>query len=152
MHRETTPIVGGFNIHGLSDDLIVAVPEELAKHLKQVGIPVKPKSNAVLEARIETALTDFMNEGEIDRNGFHNCVLLDASEEDLEYCRSESQLPNDCPAHEIIRKCPFAAKIFSEWDPKATKVTFDANKRVTWVTFADYEANVLMKVRITDDE
>ncbi|KAF3020102.1 hypothetical protein E8E14_005173 [Neopestalotiopsis sp. 37M] len=151
MHKDTTPVIGGFKINGLSDNLIVAVPTDFAKHLKEIGVPSKPRSNAVFEDRIKTAIMNFMKQGDIDRYGLHNCVLLDASEEDIEYCRLESQLPEDYPVHELIRKDPFAAKIFASWDPKATTVVFDADKKVTSVTFVDDDGNVIMKVCISEN-
>ncbi|KAF7531399.1 hypothetical protein G7054_g8907 [Neopestalotiopsis clavispora] len=132
--RDVTAVKGGFKIHESGDDLIVAIPGEFAKLLKDCGA-----------SRMQTAIAEFM--GERDKHGLHNCVLLDIAEDEVDDLRCEEGVASDCTLDLIIKENQFAAKVFYSWEPANTTMERGTNGRML-VTFKDFEATEILRVYV----
>ncbi|KAF3020101.1 hypothetical protein E8E14_005127 [Neopestalotiopsis sp. 37M] len=135
-YRDTKSIKGGFEIYHWRACLIVAVPTEFAKHLKSAG-----------PERMESVIADFM--GEIDENGVHHCVLLDASDDDLKSMQLKTQemsgdLYKNGTWDFIFKQYPYAAKVHHFWEP--TNTTMQVIDHKTVVVFNDFHGNEILRV------
>lgn len=126
---------------GLCQDLTVAVPSEIAKHLKKAV----DRRRCDKDTAIQRALFECV--GEPNERGRYNAVLLDISQEEEGLFRVEHNVSIDGSLGPAFSNDTHSTRVFKFWDPSLTTVTRNDNGD-TQVSFFDYDetriANVLI--------
>lgn len=126
---------------GISQDLTVAVPSEIAKYLKKANDRRRVDHNTA----IQQALLECV--GEPTESGRYNCVLLDISQEEEDSFRVNHGVSIDGSLGPAFSINTLNIRVFKFWDPSLTTVTRNDNGD-TQVSFFDYDrtriANVLI--------
>lgn len=126
---------------GISQDLTVAVPSEIAKYLKKANDCRRVDQNTAIQQALRECV------GEPPESGRYNCVLLDISQEEEDSFRVNHGVSIDGSLGPAFSINTLSIRVFKFWDPSLTTVTRNDNGG-TQVSFFDYDrtriANVLI--------
>ncbi|KAI4591902.1 hypothetical protein KJ359_012087 [Pestalotiopsis sp. 9143b] len=106
---------------GLCQDLTVAVPSEIAKHLKKAV----DRRRCDKDTAIQRALFDCV--GEPNERGRYNAVLLDISQEEEGLFRVEHNVSIDGSLGPAFSNDTHSTRMFKFCDPSLTTVTRNDN-------------------------